>query len=52
MSKYKPGETSDEVIKKKTDITDSIVRKSILLDAINSSEDIPATLEIRSNSIS
>ncbi len=52
MSKYKPGETSEAVTKRKNSITKSILEKSKLIDAINSIDDIYPTLNIKGNSIS
>lgn len=52
MSKFKPGETSSEVLDKKNAITLSIQLKSKLLDTFNCREDIPTSLEMKRDSIS
>ncbi|RLU01652.1 hypothetical protein [Ketobacter sp.] len=52
MSKYKPGETSKNVLDKKNEITKSLLIKSKLLDQILSREDIPDSLKIKGNSVS
>lgn len=52
MSIYKPGETSEAVKLKKTTINKSIIKKSELLDTINSIDDIYTTLSIKGYKIS
>ncbi|WP_421866620.1 hypothetical protein [Motiliproteus sp.] len=52
MSQYKPGETSEAVIKKKNAITKSILKKAELIDNIESIDDIYSTLNIKGNTIS
>ncbi|WP_427030105.1 hypothetical protein [Halomonas sp. H2] len=52
MSKFKPGQTSTEVQKKKNDITKSILAKSRLMDLIKTIEDIPSSLGLKGTYIS
>ena len=52
MSQYKPGETSEAVTNKKNAITKSILKKSELIDAISSIDDVYTSLNIRGDSIS
>ena len=52
MPKFKQGETSISVIEKKVSITESMIKKSEILDTINSFQDIPESLNYKKNSIS
>ncbi|MGF1862961.1 hypothetical protein [Photobacterium profundum] len=52
MSKFKQGETSQQVIDKKNSITKSIKNKTKIIDKIKCYEDIPSSLEIKKNTIS
>lgn len=52
MPKFKQGETSQGVLDKKNSITNSIIKKTQLIDKIKSIEDIPASLVIKKGVIS
>lgn len=52
MSKFKKGETSDEVLDKKSAITKSMEKKAELLDKINTYEDIADSLKLKTDYIS
>lgn len=52
MSKFRKGETSSAVIEIKNSITNSIKRKSKLIDKISTYDDIPSSLTMKSKFIS
>lgn len=52
MSKFKPGETSKNVIDKKNEITKSLLRKAELLDSIECYNTIPESLKMIGDRIS
>ncbi|MBL4832687.1 MAG: hypothetical protein JKY26_01835 [Pseudomonas sp.] len=52
MAKYEHGQTSDEVIKIKNEITDSLQKKADLIKDINSYDDIHPSLEMKTATIS
>ncbi len=52
MAKFKKGETSQSVIDKKNIITQAMLTKSMLLSQINNYDDIPKSLEIKTETIS
>ncbi|SDK26368.1 hypothetical protein SAMN04488540_12332 [Ferrimonas sediminum] len=52
MTKFKPGETSCEVLDKKRAITKSILTKSKHIDRIKTCKDIPPSLKVKGNYIS
>ncbi|MBH0018713.1 hypothetical protein [Pseudoalteromonas sp. NGC95] len=52
MPKFKQGETSKSVINRKNAISKSLAHKAKLIDKINYHEDIPKSLEMKSDFIS
>ncbi len=52
MSKFKPGQTSPEVQKKKNDITRSMLAKADLINLIQTIDEVPSSLGLKGNYIS
>ncbi|MBU2909462.1 hypothetical protein [Vibrio splendidus] len=52
MPKFKQGETSQGVLDKKNSITQSMIKKTLLINKIKSIKDIPASLVVKNGVIS
>ena len=52
MSKFKPGQTSDGVRKKKNDISKSMLAKADLINLLQTIDDVPSSLSLKGNYIS
>ncbi|WP_286822890.1 MULTISPECIES: hypothetical protein [unclassified Idiomarina] len=52
MSKFKPGQTSDRIRKRKSDITRSMLAKAEAINLVKTIDEVPSSLELKGNYIS